>query len=103
MLAIFPTEAPRGLRLVGDLWSENAHLLTDALRAVDGAPGDITLDLADVSFLDTIGLHAIARAAAELDGHRRVVLASAEPWLRKLLLLSGIDSFPNVELRERSP
>jgi anti-anti-sigma factor len=104
-LTISRTEMPRGLCLVGDLSSENAHLLTAALAALgadDGPPGDVTLDLADLSFVDTIGLHVIARAAAELDGRGRVMLDSAEPWLRKVLLLSGIDVMPNVELTERA-
>jgi anti-anti-sigma factor len=97
---------PRGLCLVGDLSSENAHLLTAALAALagdDGAPGSVTLDLTELSFVDTIGLHVIARAALELDGGGRIILDSAEPWLRKVLLLSGIDAMPNVELTERSP
>jgi anti-anti-sigma factor len=105
-LTISRTETPRGLCLAGDLSSENAHLLTAALAALaadDGAPGDLTLDLTDLSFVDTIGLHVIARAALELDGGGRIILDSAEPWLRKVLLLSGIDVMPNVELTEGPP
>jgi anti-anti-sigma regulatory factor len=108
-LTIARTETPRGLCLAGDLSSENAYLLTAALAALaadGGAPGDLTLDLTldltDLSFVDTIGLHVIARAAAELVGRGRVLLDSAEPWLRKVLLLSGIDALPNVELTGRS-
>ena len=104
-LAISQTATPRGLRLAGDLSSENAHLLTAAFAALaseDRPPGDLTLDLTDLVFVDTIGLHVIARAAVDLVGRGRVILASAEPWLRKVLLLSGIDAMPNVELAERS-
>ena len=104
-LTIARTETPRGLCLAGDLSSENAHLLTAAVAtlASDGGPqGDLTLDLTDLSFVDTIGLHVFARAADDLDGRGRVILHSAEPWLRKVLLLSGIDALPNVELTERS-
>jgi len=102
-LGIRPTEAPRGWRLVGDLSSENAHLLADAL-APDGRPsGDLTLDLTDLTFVDTIGLHVIARAAVDLDGAGRLILRWSDPWLRRVLLLSGIDAFPNIDLREGSP
>jgi anti-anti-sigma factor len=100
-LAISRTQMPLGLRLAGDLSSENAHLLVEALAAFssDGAaPSELTLDLTDVTFVDTIGLHVIAHKATELDGNGRLVLASPGPWLRKVLLLSGIDAFPNVEL-----
>jgi|tagenome__1003787_1003787.scaffolds.fasta_scaffold20805822_2 anti-anti-sigma factor len=105
-LTISRTETPRGLCLAGDLSSENAHLLTAALAALaagDEAPGDLTLNLTDLSFVDTIGLHVIAHAALELDGGGRIILDSAEPWLRKVLLLSGIDVMPNVELTEGPP
>jgi len=104
-LTIARTETPRGLSLTGDLSSENAHLLSAALASLaadGGAQGDLTLDLTDLTFVDTIGLHVIALAASDLDGRGRVMLGSAEPWLRKVLLLSGIDVLPNVELTERS-
>ena len=104
-LEISRIETPRGLRLVGDLSSENADLLTDALAALaadGGAHGDLALDLRGLSFVDTIGLHVIASAAVDLDGRGRVVLDAAEPWLRKVLLLSGIDALPNVELTDGS-
>jgi anti-anti-sigma regulatory factor len=67
-----------------------------------GARDDVTLDLNGVTFIDTIGLHAVARAAAELNGGR-IILHCAEPWLHKVLVLSGIDTFPNVDLQELTP
>jgi anti-anti-sigma regulatory factor len=101
-LEIHPIEAPHGWRLVGDLSSENAHLLA-AMLAHDGRPpGDVTLDLADLTFVDTIGLHVIARAAADLGGDGRLTLRWADPWLHKVLLLSGIDAFANVDMQEVS-
>ena len=101
-LRIDPTEAPRGWRLVGDLSSENAHLLAAALARDGRPPGDVTLDLTELRFIDTIGLHVIARVAADLDGGGRVILRVAEPWLRKVLLLSGIDAFSNVDIEDGS-
>lgn len=98
-LVICAVQSPPGFRLVGDLSSESAHLLSDALAA-DGAHDDVTLDLTGVAFVDTIGLHVIARAAAEVDRGSRIILFGAEPWLHKVLVLSGIDMFPNVELLE---
>ena len=100
-LEICVVQSPRGFRLVGDLSSESAHLLAAAL-SVDGARDDVTLDLAGVAFVDTIGLHVIARAAAELDSGARIILLAPEPWLHKVLVLSGIDMFPNVDLLEPS-
>ena len=102
-LEIHPIEATRGWRLIGDLSSENAHVLAAALAPDGRPPGDVTLDLTDLSFVDTIGLHVIARAAADLDGGGRLTLRWTDPWLHKVLLLSGIDAFPNVDMQEASP
>jgi anti-anti-sigma regulatory factor len=102
-LLIYPTEAPSGWRLVGDLSSENAHLLAAALAPDGRPPGDVTLDLTELSFVDTIGLHVIARAAADLDGGARLTLRWTDPWLRNVCLLSGIEAFPNVDMQEASP
>ena len=102
-LVIHPTQAPSGWRLIGDLSSENAHLLAAALAPDRRAPGDVTLDLTELRFVDTIGLHVLARAAADLDGGGRLILRWADPWLHKVLLLAGIDAFPNVHLQDGSP
>jgi anti-anti-sigma regulatory factor len=102
-LEIHSIEAPQGWRLVGDLSSEHAHRLAAALAHDGRPPGDMTLDLVDLTFVDTIGLHVIARAAADLDGGGRLTLRWADPWLHKVLLLSGIDAFANVDVQEVSP
>ena len=68
-----------------------------------GRRGDMTLDLSELSFVDTIGLHVIARAAADLDGRGRLTLRWTDPWLHKVLLLSGIDAFSNVDMKEAPP
>jgi anti-anti-sigma regulatory factor len=97
-LEIQAIKTPHGFRLSGDLSYAGAQLLSAAL-AGGGAHEDVTLDLDGVTFVDTLGLNAIAGAAAELDG-ARIILHCSEPWLHKVLVLSGIDTFPNVELRE---
>src|SRR4051794_9310455 len=102
-LDIIETEAPRRWRLVGEVSSEHAQRLAETLASEGEADGDVTLDLTDVTFLDTMGLHVIAHAAIELGDRGRVVLESAKPWVRRVLLLSGVDAIPNVVLNEGSP
>ena len=98
-LRIVETRAPRGLRLIGELSSENAETLMEALASDGEAGGDLTLDLEGVTFIDTMGLHVIAQAAMQRDGRGRLVLESASPWIRRVFVLAGIDAIPNVELR----
>ena len=101
-LDILETEAPRRWRLVGELSSEHADRLAAALASSDGDGGDVTLDLTEVTFIDTMGLHVIARTAIELRGTGKLTLEAAKPWVRRVLVLSGIDTIPNVELRQRA-
>src|SRR3954467_9659990 len=87
-LAIYAMSAPRGLRLVGDLFSENADQLATALDADHDALGDLTLDVSELKFIDTFGLHVIARAAAQLDTRARLIIHAPRAWLRRVFLLS---------------
>ena len=102
-LDIIETEAPRGWRLVGELSAEHADRLADALASHGEAAGDVTLDLRRVTFIDTMGLHVIARAAVELEARGKLILEAAEPWVRRVLTMSGVDAIPNVELHESTP
>ena len=77
----------------------HADRLAAALASGTGAEGDLTLDLRDVTFLDTMGLHVIAEAAIQLGDNGTVILVAAQPWVQRVLLLSGVDAIPNVELR----
>src|SRR5204863_8462820 len=58
-LDILETGAPRRWRLVGEMCAAHADRLAAALASGTGAEGDLTLDLRDVTFLDTMGLHVI--------------------------------------------
>ena len=64
--------------------------------------GDIVFDLADLTFVDSIGLHVIAHVAAQLGSRGQVTIERADPWLRKVLAISGIEALVNVEVTERS-
>ena len=101
-LSIHPTTRPRGLRLVGDLSRGHTSQLAAVLAGEAEPTGDLTLDLSAVSFIDSAGVQAIASAAEERFGRGRLVLASADPWVHKVLLLAGVDKLPNIHLKEPS-
>jgi anti-anti-sigma factor len=102
-LSIAATAAPHGLRLAGEVSNDDAERLASALAAADGHRGDLTLDFAGVTFVDSSGIEVIAQAASERSGRGRIVIRATSPWIRKVLALTGVDALPNVRLDRPPP
>ena len=70
-------------------------------RAVDEALARsqrIVVDLADVRFMDAIGLNLLSRAVDRLGGSREgVIVRGPAPMVRKVLAISGIDKLVMVD------
>lgn len=81
------------LALVGELDMATVSILEDRLVHVEGdGVALIVLDLGDLSFIDSTGLHAFLRARdrADSNGHR-LSLVGASPLTRRLLTLTGTE------------
>ncbi|MDP9342974.1 MAG: STAS domain-containing protein [Actinomycetota bacterium] len=98
-LRVSRTREPRGLRLSGEVDVSNAHQLRRALSAEVPRGGDLTLDLAEVAFLDSTGLEQLIRAARDLEGNGRLILVSPQEPIRRLFELVLLDRRSNVEIR----
>jgi anti-sigma B factor antagonist len=73
-----------------DLAAENA-LDTVADRVLATAPGNVRLDLTDVTFCDARGLAAILSVRARLAAHQRqLTVTGAPPAVRRLLSITGL-------------
>jgi anti-sigma B factor antagonist len=86
----------RGLKLKGELDGASAIRFTEALEfAVWGTAGAFVVDLTDVSFLDSSGLHALLRARAVLAREDRplALLIPPGPARRVLDLAGTLDTF----------
>lgn len=87
------------IALSGELDMATVPILNDQLAALqsDGARG-IVLDLRDLSFVDSSGLHALVRAyrRAETDGHR-LLLVGANPSTRRLCEMTGTEFILDAE------
>lgn len=74
-----------------DMWT--APLLTEPLTALerDGAD-EVMLELRDVTFMDTAGIHAFvdAQHRAEMNGYR-LLIVGAPPFARRLFQLTGTE------------
>jgi anti-anti-sigma factor len=98
-LRVSRTREPRGLRVSGEVDASNAVQLARALAAETAHGGDVTLDLADVAFLDSTGLEHLIRAARDLEGTGRLILVSPQDPIRRLFELVLLDRRSNVEIR----
>ena len=80
------------VRVVGDLDMDTAAVLAAQLdRAVEGSAGDVTVDLARVTFLDSVGLHVLLRARTALDAvGRQLLLGAPARAATRIFELAGV-------------
>jgi anti-sigma B factor antagonist len=95
LLELQPMETPkRGLRLIGEVDLSTAPYLSDALAELNG-DGDVTLDLSEMTFIDSSGLVVIVAFARSLEGSK-VVLTNASEATRRTLQLTNLDDHPSL-------
>ena len=99
-LEITTTEDPFGLRLSGEIDMAIAPTLYEALLVAlaDGRP--VTVDMSDVSFIDSSGLKVILDAAAESAGDRPLIVQQPSAAVRRVLELFGMDLIPQIRIVE---
>jgi anti-anti-sigma factor len=75
----------------GDLDLATVETLRSCLESVDGNVGEISLDLADLTFLDSTGVALMvgAHRALESDG-RSLTLCNPRAQVAKVIELSGV-------------
>jgi anti-anti-sigma factor len=84
--------------VIGEIDLSTAPQLEAALvRELDGAP-DLLLDLSEVSFLDSSGLHAIVSAArtARANGGMLVVDSPLPAQARRVIEITGLEELLHV-------
>jgi anti-anti-sigma factor len=99
--AIEPLEGERAYRLTGPLDLPSHMALTELMEELVRTPGDITLDIATVTFMDSSGLRVILDACRELADAGSVRLVNPGAQVRKLLRLTDAPgAVPNLEVVE---
>jgi anti-sigma B factor antagonist len=100
LLEVEVSEDDRLLTLRGELCLSTADQLREPLfAAVDGARGDIVLDLTECTFIDSSGLEVLALGSwrlAATDPRREFVVVSPRSAVRKILDLTGMDHILTV-------
>jgi anti-anti-sigma factor len=95
-----PVEVGLGLRLVGDL---DLATVGDLERMLDTLPRSgerVTIDLAELSFMDSSGVHALVAYAGALNGSAPVALVNVPAHIHRLFVLTGADQNAAIDLRE---
>jgi anti-anti-sigma factor len=96
LLQVLPTGEPRTVRLIGELDASNADEFLDTLmRHLDGG-GDLVLNLAELSFIDSMGLRSLLRIATELENTGKLLLDSPQRGVARTIELVGLEQAHNI-------
>ena len=90
-MQLLSIEEGRSIRLAGELDMSTAVPLEEVLgRAVEHG-GAITIDLSEVTFMDSTGIGAFLRAAVSLRGRGCLILHGEQDRVRRVLDLVRVD------------
>jgi anti-anti-sigma factor len=98
---VVPLEAPRAFRLVGELDLATAPRLHEILRRECALPGDLTLDLSELTFMDSSGLHSILDACRQLASNGTLVLKNPSGAVDRVFEVADIEHVPGVRVARR--
>ena len=87
------------LRLIGELDVETAAVFEAAVLEASKANGSVTLDLSELSFIDTCGLHTLAACASNLNGGRPLTMINVPSFAHRVFEVVGLDKHGAVEIR----
>jgi len=97
-LQIVPTEDPFGLRLSGEIDMGTAPALHEALVLAMTGGRSITVDMRDVTFIDSSGLKVIVSCASEVSTDEPLMLKDPSEVVRRVLDLFGIEKVPRIRV-----
>src|SRR5260370_39555097 len=76
LLQVLPTSEPRTVRLIGELDASNGEGCLDTLLPQVQGGGDVVLNLAELSFVDSLGLRSLLRLGRALEKTAKLLLDS---------------------------
>jgi anti-sigma B factor antagonist len=99
-LEITALKDPFGLSLSGEIDMVTAPELHSALWAAMEADRPVTLDMKEVSFIDSSGFRAILTCALRgaSNGSVAVVIQNPSPAVARVIEILGIDCVPQIRL-----
>ena len=104
MQFLVEAEPGGGIRVAGELDMSTVNDLLEGVRPyLLAASGDLTLNLSQLSFMDSSGLLAFLDMSKELEGRGRLVLRSPSGSVARLLQLARAETIPNVAIVPDQP
>jgi anti-anti-sigma factor len=83
----------------GEIDVSTAPRLLQGLEEARATGRQIVVDFGEVTFIDSMGLHALIRTAVSLDGAAPLVLERVSPFIVRLLKIVGMDELSSLEIR----
>jgi anti-anti-sigma factor len=99
MLTIDVDPSSRTLRPSGEIDMATAPKFLEALQEARATGERIVVDLGEITFIDSMGLHALISTAMSLDGAAPLVLERVPPFVIRLLKIVGMDELSSLEIR----
>jgi anti-sigma B factor antagonist len=90
--------APNRYRISGELDMDSAPRLEEALAPVIATSEHLVLDLGDLTFIDSSGLHTLVKLAARMNGSAPLTLGNVPPGVQRILDIVGLESLPGIEV-----
>jgi anti-anti-sigma factor len=91
-------EIPSGVRLVGEIDASGLDGLSKRLDPLPAGEGDVIIDLAGVTFIDSSGLRALIDAHQRAhQGMRRVVMSRPSASVIRLFEISGLTPHLHID------
>lgn len=97
-LLVDETQEPGRARLIGEADLSTADQLAQALARLDGQPGDMTLDLAELTFIDAHSIGMLVRIATTFPPSRDLVLLHATGSVAKALTLLDVGGHRRIRI-----
>lgn len=94
------TEDARAFRLGGELDLASVDELIDRIGPTAEEPGDLRLDVTELSFIDSSGLHGLLSLARKLSGRGAIIVEHATPFVREVFAVTGLDRVDGIRLAD---
>jgi len=86
--------------VAGEIDLASAPQLKEALDRVAAERTSVTIDLAEVTFMDSSGLHVLFRFASAANGSGPVRIVNASRTVLRTMQIVGMTAVPQIEVQE---
>jgi anti-anti-sigma factor len=97
-LEVVPLDSGDGVRLVGEFDLAAVREFDDAIGRLN-ANSRITVDLSELTFIDSTGIHALVKLTHDENGGREVILEKPSDSIRRVLEILDLHQHSSFTIR----